>query len=216
MLEFVLSFRSNASSRAICSAHRASREMSQTLKAHEMGNTDTEIVLRMCGVIICRNCTEKPPPPAKLPGRLRRLCHICLSAPLDQHITTSIYVNGTIRHGVTRGPCRCPEVPYFCSQDGVGLSSADTEYRRTWTWRTHYSTYLGGVGTGIGQGNEAVKCARTVFCLGAQIVDVDLECPSSFSGGPGLQGMAVDAQEHSGDEAGYWYVFADSFFLLGL
>ena len=120
------------------------------------------------------------------------------------HTTTSIFLNGTIRHGVPRSPCVCTDAPYFCSQDGVALSSADTEYRRTWTWRTHYSTYLGGVGTGIGQGNEAVKCARTFFCLGAQIVDVDLECPSSFKGGPGLQGIAVDAPEHAGDEAGYW------------
>ena len=107
---------------------------------------------RMCGVIICRNCTEKPPAPAKLPGRLRRLCHTCLSVPLAQHTTRSTHdVN------VPRGLCICPEAPYFCSYDGVALSSADTEYRRTWTWRTHYSTYLGGLGTGIGQGNEAVR-----------------------------------------------------------
>lgn len=107
----------------------------------------------------------------------------------------------------------------------MALFSADTEYRRTWTWRTHYSTYLGGLGTGIGQGNEAVKCARNVDCLGAQIVDVDLECPSSFSRrqdleiellnsselsrkiyllNTGLQGIAVDTPEHPGDEVGYW------------
>lgn len=160
---------------------------------------------RMCGVIICRNCTEKPPAPAKLPGRLRRLCHTCLSVPLVQQTTRSVHdVSGMSRHGVSRGLCVCPETPYFCSYDGVALSSADTEYRRTWTWRTHYSTYLGGLGTGIGQGNEAVKCARSLFCLGAQIVDVDLELPSNLSSAPGLQGLPVDTPEHSGDEAGYW------------
>ena len=60
---------------------------------------------------------------------------------------------------------------------GLKLATADTTYRRVWTWRTRYTTYLGGLGTGIGEGNEGVKCARGRDCLGAKEVEVEFECP---------------------------------------
>ncbi|KAI9805749.1 MAG: hypothetical protein M1833_005242 [Piccolia ochrophora] len=56
------------------------------------------------------------------------------------------------------------------------LRSADTTYQRVWTWRTRYSTYLGGIGTGIGEGNEGVKCGRGENCLAMQVIDVELDC----------------------------------------
>lgn len=82
----------------------------------------------------------------------------------------------------------------------------DTTYRRIWTWRTRYTTYLGGVGTGVGEGNEGVKCARKEQCLGAQIVDVEGECPSeSPRRSETPDGETVRAsQEELGEEAGYW------------
>ena len=43
-----------------------------------------------------------------------------------------------------------------------------------------------------------------MFCLGAQVVDVDLELSSSLSGPPGLQGLPVYTPEYLGDDAGYW------------
>lgn len=76
----------------------------------------------------------------------------------------------------TRGPCRCSEYVYLCQWCGYVLASADTTYKRVWTWRTRYSTYLGGFGTGIGEGNEGVKCTRAARCLGAQDIEVEIDC----------------------------------------
>ncbi|KAK7517628.1 hypothetical protein IWZ03DRAFT_176344 [Phyllosticta citriasiana] len=45
---------------------------------------------RRCGVVVCRNCTSKPPPPVALPGRLRRLCKTCIKAPLAEVLSPSI------------------------------------------------------------------------------------------------------------------------------
>lgn len=44
-------------------------------------------------------------------------------------------------------------------------------YVRGWSWRTRYSHYLGGVGTGAGEGNEGVECGKGSTCLGARIVE---------------------------------------------
>lgn len=44
-------------------------------------------------------------------------------------------------------------------------------YVRAWSWRTTYSHYLGGVGTGAGEGNEGVECGKKCGCLGARIVE---------------------------------------------
>ncbi|MCJ1407239.1 hypothetical protein MMC19_001310 [Ptychographa xylographoides] len=59
---------------------------------------------------------------------------------------------------------------------GHALSSADTTYKRIWTWRTRYSTYLGGLGTGIGEGNEGVKCGRGDHCLAAKVTELEIDC----------------------------------------
>lgn len=44
-------------------------------------------------------------------------------------------------------------------------------YVRGWSWRTRYTHYLGGVGTGAGEGNEGVECGRKGVCLGARLVE---------------------------------------------
>ncbi|EAW24792.1 uncharacterized protein NFIA_102770 [Aspergillus fischeri NRRL 181] len=59
---------------------------------------------------------------------------------------------------------------------GKTLRSSDTTYRRVWTWRTRYSTYLGGLGTGIGEGCQGVKCGREEDCLAAQEIELEVEC----------------------------------------
>ena len=51
-----------------------------------------------------------------------------------------------------------------------------------------YTTYLGGLGTGIGEGNEGVKCARGRDCLGAAEVEVEVECERS-SGDDGSEAL---------------------------
>ena len=67
---------------------------------------------------------------------------------------------------------------FLCQSCGYGLTSADTTYKRVWTWRTRYSTYLGGLGTGIGEGNEGVQCGRGTQCLAAEDKEVEIDCGS--------------------------------------
>ena len=75
-----------------------------------------------------------------------------------------------------RGPCTCAEQVYICVSCGNALRSADTTYIRGWTWRTRYSTYLGGLGTGIGEGNEGVECGKGDVCLAAKEVEKEVDC----------------------------------------
>lgn len=63
------------------------------------------------------------------------------------------------------------------------LRSSDTTYRRVWNWRTRYSTYLGGLGTGIGEGCQGVKCGRGEDCLAAQEIEMEVECEADESSG---------------------------------
>ena len=158
---------------------------------------------RSCGVIVCRNCIEKPPSNKMLPGRLRRLCDSCLEAPLvmhreplhestDHHLVASS-ANSTrsarsdsstsdqsdldFHHtAVTlsnmpeswlRDPCTCAEKGvYVCHQCGHSNRGHDSIYQRVWVWRSKYSTRLGGgLGTGLGLGDQGQKCGRKKYCL---------------------------------------------------
>ncbi|KAL9100063.1 MAG: hypothetical protein Q9163_004521 [Psora crenata] len=150
---------------------------------------------RRCGRIVCRNCTIKPPPSPRIPSRLRRLCPICISLPLTSLTTEP-----------TRQPCTCAGAVHLCVPCGAKLAEADTTYRRVWTWRTRYTTYLGGLGTGIGEGNEGVKCARGANCAGGKEVEVEFECPtgSSSSGSESGEDKDRDSPFRENDEAGYW------------
>lgn len=75
-----------------------------------------------------------------------------------------------------RTPCACTEAVYLCLSCGNAQRSADTTYARGWTWRTRYSTYLGGLGTGIGEGNEGVECGKQNACLAAHDVEKEIDC----------------------------------------
>ncbi|KAH7055611.1 hypothetical protein B0J12DRAFT_655094 [Macrophomina phaseolina] len=202
---------------------------------------------RKCGVVVCRNCTSKPPPPIAFPQRLRRLCKTCANAPLPiltaPDITTPPPAGsllsyrarstgstpGSSPHGSTstlsstppstspplftlssspgaasscgppspgkdiehnndddekpaftcqafiRSPCTCPEVVWLCQPCGHGIRTKDQQYSLGWTWRTRYSTYLGGLGAGIGEGLEGVKCGLESACRGGHDVEHE-EC----------------------------------------
>ncbi len=75
-----------------------------------------------------------------------------------------------------RTPCTCPETVWLCQPCGLALRGADTSYMRAWTWRTRYSTYLGGLGTGIGEGVEGVQCGREDRCLAASEIETEIDC----------------------------------------
>ena len=70
-----------------------------------------------------------------------------------------------------RTPCSCDNSVWLCQPCGQPLKNADTLYVQAWTWRTRYSHYLGGVGTGAGEGNEGVECGRGSSCLAVRIVE---------------------------------------------
>ncbi|KAI9735871.1 MAG: hypothetical protein M1834_001336 [Cirrosporium novae-zelandiae] len=131
---------------------------------------------RRCGAVVCRNCTTKPPPPPHLPSRHRRLCRTCALSPLTtltlpQNINTN--PPAFTAPAFARHPCTCPTHFYLCIPCGATLTSSDTDYRRVWSWRTRYTASLGGLGTGVGEGVEGVKCGRGEHCLGARTVEVE-------------------------------------------
>ncbi|KAF2475397.1 uncharacterized protein BDR25DRAFT_102316 [Lindgomyces ingoldianus] len=152
-----------------------------------------------CGTVVCRNCTIKPPPTPTLRVRHRRLCRTCTKAPL--HLLTAPKRIRTMSSSspplsprpaptlfddqptpaftasaFDRAPCCCDTMVWLCQPCGQNLRSADTMYIRAWTWRTRYSHYLGGVGTGAGEGNEGVNCGRGPECLAAKTVEHEMDC----------------------------------------
>ncbi|KAH7130502.1 hypothetical protein B0J11DRAFT_523276 [Dendryphion nanum] len=155
-----------------------------------------------CARVVCRNCTIKPPPTPVVRARHRRLCRTCAKAPL--HLITSpqrprsassatpsppsspnpgpiFFSDETTSRAFTasafeRSPCSCDALVWLCQPCGQHLRNADTMYVRGWSWRTRYSHYLGGVGTGAGEGNEGVECGRGPSCLASKIVEHEIEC----------------------------------------
>ncbi|KAL2852455.1 hypothetical protein BJY01DRAFT_96783 [Aspergillus pseudoustus] len=142
---------------------------------------------RGCSKIVCRNCTAKPPNSATLKNRIRRLCTTCRKAPLDKLVSSylaplsSSLSDSNTSAVAVRDTCTCQDVLWLCNQCGQKLRRNDTTYRRVWTWRTRYSTYLGGLGTGIGEGCQGVKCGRGENCLAAQEIELEVECEADES-----------------------------------
>lgn len=173
---------------------------------------------RNCGVVVCRNCIEKPPSNKSLPGRLRRLCTACIDAPLIMHKeplqeqtdTHFIVSSGSSMRSVRsessasdhsdieshhtaaslaampeswlRGPCTCASVGvYLCHNCGHNTRSEDSIYQRVWMWRSKYSMRLGGgLGTGLGLGEQGQKCGRKSHCLATRDATalMEAECSS--------------------------------------
>ncbi|PYH89941.1 hypothetical protein BO71DRAFT_402655 [Aspergillus ellipticus CBS 707.79] len=145
-----------------------------------------------CSKVVCRNCTIKPPTSNMLKNRIRRLCTTCRTAPLSDLIdpphepSSPIDPSRTIISAFQSTPCACDDAIWLCHQCGHQVRSSDTTYRRVWSWRTRYSTYLGGLGTGIGEGCQGVKCGRGEDCLAAQEIEMEVECEAdeAASGSP--------------------------------
>lgn len=75
----------------------------------------------------------------------------------------------------TRSPCNCEDAIWICGTCTQSMRADDTTYLRGWTWRNRYS-HCGGMGAGLGEGNEGVQCGRTSDCLAATLVLKDVEC----------------------------------------
>lgn len=171
-----------------------------------------------------QNCTIRQPPPHTLEGRYRRLCRVCQKAPLHLHQTSSTISpnlgslvqddqpnasDSFTRSAFAREPCTCSTGVHLCLSCGNILRTVDTTYSRGWTWRTRYSTYLGGLGTGIGEGNEGVECGKQDACLDARTVEKEIDCDAEelaemrreselIESGRSWQGTSYLAQEMEG------------------
>ncbi|KAB8079257.1 hypothetical protein BDV29DRAFT_165181 [Aspergillus leporis] len=165
---------------------------------------------RKCSKVVCRNCTAKPPTGNMLKNRIRRLCTTCQTAPLadllDLFLPTSSADDtrplatdppSFTTAAFQRTPCSCAESVWLCHQCGMFVRNSDTTYRRVWTWRTRYSTYLGGLGTGIGEGCQGVKCGRGEDCLAAQEIELEVECEADELSGSPYGGGYRSAESHN-------------------
>jgi hypothetical protein len=207
---------------------------------------------RKCGVVICRNCAAKPPSNVRLRDRLRRICKMCLDAPLDAHfqcfpvgeettdgpptssgsstrsdqsssgssMSASGLHNERFQHqdqpaftsaAFGRGPCVCASRGVFlCGPCGSNLRAADTTYQRVFTWRSRYSTHIGGgLGTGLGLGNQGQKCGRGETCLDTSseaVCWVEVDCSEDMGHEKGdLEGPSrVGTPDSSHNKPGYY------------
>lgn len=60
---------------------------------------------------------------------------------------------------------------------------------RIWRWRSHYGEVLGGLGTGIGDGDRGVICGRDGDCCAAKEREHEIDC---------------DAEDARGSNASSW------------
>ncbi|KAF2482739.1 hypothetical protein BDY17DRAFT_165384 [Neohortaea acidophila] len=135
---------------------------------------------RRCGDAVCRNCVMKPPSARDIKGRHRRLCRTCMKCPIQRLTVTNAVVaddeHESLPTRYSREPCACEhQGVWICEPCGQLLRSANTTYLRGWAWRARYSA-CGGVGAGLGEGNEGVECGRGSNCLDARIIVNEIEC----------------------------------------
>ncbi|KAE8838423.1 hypothetical protein CFE70_006094 [Pyrenophora teres f. teres 0-1] len=121
-----------------------------------------------CGVIVCRNCTMKPPP---TPALRKPRSPSDSSSPMPRPVVLDNDKPRAFTAPAFERICNCDDVVWLCAPCGRYLRNADGIYVRGWSWRTQYRHYLGGVGTGAGEGNEGVECGRQIKCLGARLVE---------------------------------------------
>ncbi|KJZ73846.1 hypothetical protein HIM_06739 [Hirsutella minnesotensis 3608] len=144
------------------------------------GNCARDMVdgCRRCGDVICRNCAIKPPAPIALRDRHRRLCLTCSRAPIATLIDPPLDSSASFgSEAIQRGICSCAaKGVWLCQPCGRGIRAADHEYQRIWRWRNHYGEILGGLGTGIGDGDRGVICGREEDCLAAREREHEIDC----------------------------------------
>ncbi|KPI37263.1 uncharacterized protein AB675_1493 [Cyphellophora attinorum] len=96
--------------------------------------------------------------------------------PADSSSTSSFTLPAFLRLS-----CACAtRGAYLCAACGHNLRANDTTYRRVWTWRSRYSTHIGGgLGVGLGMGDQGQKCGRGSHCLDSStnsVSWVEIDC----------------------------------------
>lgn len=175
---------------------------------------------RRCGTVVCRNCITKPLSRRFIRDRVRRLCATCAEAPIWWHTSSNAIDGGSsgsssslssggaqeeeedqngpalafTSSAFARDPCTCEESVWLCQACGGSLHSADVTYKRVWTWRSRYSTHIGGLGTGMGEGDQGQKCGKGENCAEATDIEVEIDCSAEAGGsdtGQRLEGNGV-------------------------
>lgn len=143
-----------------------------------------------------QNCTIKPPAPVTLRERHRRLCKTCARAPIALHAQPPLDPDTPLTSDVVqRAICTCAsEGVWLCQPCGRSIRAMDHEYQRyavcqvvkvmvslinersIWRWRSQYGEVLGGLGTGIGDGDRGVICGRDSECLAAKEREQEIDC----------------------------------------
>ncbi|KAI2467035.1 hypothetical protein F4781DRAFT_403712 [Annulohypoxylon bovei var. microspora] len=136
---------------------------------------------RRCGTVVCRNCAIKPPAPAVLRDRHRRLCLPCSKAPLGSLAKPPLRPDTTVDAGEMRlAICNCDsEGVWLCQPCGRSIRGADHDYKSIWKWRNQYGEVLGGLGTGIGEGDRGVICGREAACCGSKEREQETDCDAA-------------------------------------
>ncbi|WZH43907.1 uncharacterized protein QYS62_004920 [Fusarium acuminatum] len=136
---------------------------------------------RRCNDVICRIQT--------FPYHLSWYRGMCVSAPM----TASGYAN----------PVDEVFVPQTMTINGMPYFSLDCFLLliqfSIWRWRNQYGEVLGGLGTGIGEGDRGVVCGRDADCCAAKEVEHQVDCDAedardgNVAPGQGPQQAPVDA-----------------------
>ncbi|KAK0727133.1 hypothetical protein B0T26DRAFT_615043, partial [Lasiosphaeria miniovina] len=133
---------------------------------------------RRCGTVICRNCAVKPPAPIILRDRHRRLCVPCTKAPLGLLVKPQLRPEFSLASDyMERAICKCSsDGVWLCQPCGKSIRTSDGDYNNIWRWRYQYTESLGGLGTGIGEGDRGVICGREEECCGGREREVVTDC----------------------------------------
>ncbi|KAI1207192.1 uncharacterized protein F4807DRAFT_436014 [Annulohypoxylon truncatum] len=136
---------------------------------------------RRCGTVVCRNCAIKPPAPAVLRDRHRRLCLPCSKAPLGSLVKPPLRADTTVDADEMRlAICTCAsEGVWLCQPCGRSIRGDDHGYKSIWKWRNQYGEVLGGLGTGIGEGDRGVICGREAACCGSKEREQETDCDAA-------------------------------------
>ncbi|KAK9415609.1 hypothetical protein SUNI508_10268 [Seiridium unicorne] len=141
---------------------------------------------RRCASVVCRNCAIKPPAPIVLRDRHRRLCIPCSKAPIGTLAKPPLRPETSIDADIMkRAMCTCQiEGVWLCQPCGRSIRGADHDYQSIWRWRNQYGDIIGGLGTGIGDGDRGVICGRDSECCASKEREHETDCD------------AADAREH--------------------
>ncbi|KAK7749193.1 hypothetical protein SLS62_008374 [Diatrype stigma] len=133
---------------------------------------------RRCARVVCRNCAIKPPAPVVLRDRHRRLCLPCAKAPLGTLTRPRLRSDTPLDADVMqRAICTCTsDGVWLCQPCGRSIRSADHDYQSIWKWRSQYGDVIGGLGTGIGEGDRGVICGRGEACCASRERQQETDC----------------------------------------